>query len=124
MVATPKRTIALVNDLFFKEKIRATAEAAGAAGSAGVAVVFVSTEAALRQALAEGGATQVLVDLGIRGADPFQALAIARDARVASIAFVSHVETEARDRAKAAGCDRVLAKSELTRDLPAILGQG
>ena len=62
----------------------------------------------------------LVVDLGTRG-DWESAIreASARGTRV--VAFGPHMDADARGRAKAAGADRVLANSNLQRDLPQIL---
>ncbi len=116
MKAITKKAVAVVSDLFFKSKIQQTAEVLD------LSVHFVSSEAALRDALAAGGVGLVIVDLGIRSVDPLAAIALAATAAgVRSVAFVSHVDEEAQRRAVEAGCHEVMPKSAFTRDLPRIL---
>lgn len=62
----------------------------------------------------------MVVDLGSRG-DWEGAIREASARGVPVIAFGPHMDAEGRKRAKAAGANRVLANSNLARDLPRIL---
>lgn len=62
----------------------------------------------------------LVVDLGTRG-DWEYAIREASARGTAVVAFGPHMDADARRRAKAAGADRVLANSNLQRDLPQIL---
>ncbi len=62
----------------------------------------------------------MVVDLGSRG-DWEAAIREVAARGVPVIAFGPHMDTEGRKRAKAAGATRVLANSNLARDLPRIL---
>ncbi|MGH7589057.1 MAG: hypothetical protein ACRELU_10745 [Gemmatimonadota bacterium] len=103
----------LTEDLFFRAKIEAVAKAVGVpirfAGSAGEAQ----------------GATTVLVDLatGARAIDAVGALKAGPDAPVV-VAFGPHREGEAFKKARAAGADRVLARSAFVERLPGLLRTG
>ncbi len=66
-----------------------------------------------------GGAIMV-VDMGARG-DWEAAVREAVGRGIPVVAFGSHMDAEARKRAKSAGALRVLANSNLARELPAIL---
>jgi DNA-binding NarL/FixJ family response regulator len=116
--STKSRVVAVVADLFFRSKIQQTAEALG------VPLVFASTAAALEQEIARGRAGLFIVDLGIRGMAPEEAIAAGRAGGAArTLAFVSHVDEAMAKRALEAGCDEVLAKSAFSRDLPSILSR-
>jgi hypothetical protein len=65
-------------------------------------------------------AAVLLVDIADRG-DWETIIRQAGDAGIATIAFGPHMDTVARRRAKGAGAARVLANSNLERDLPGIL---
>ena len=65
-------------------------------------------------------AAVLLVDVADRG-DWEEIIRQARTASIPVIAFGPHMDTGARRRAKAAGAARVLANSNLERDLPGIL---
>ncbi|HET6260956.1 MAG TPA: hypothetical protein VFG99_01805 [Chloroflexia bacterium] len=62
----------------------------------------------------------LVVDLGSRG-DWEAAVREVAGRGMPVIAFGPHMDAEGRKRAKAAGATRVLANSNLTRDLPTIL---
>ena len=62
----------------------------------------------------------LVVDLAARG-DWEQAIREAAGRGTTVIAFGPHMDADARKRAKAAGAARVLANSNLARDLPGIL---
>jgi CheY-like chemotaxis protein len=109
--------VAAVADLILGSKI------GGAAGHAGVAVQFVRSADELRARAR--GAGLVLLDLDARWLEAAAAIRdlksdpASADARI--IAFVSHVRTDAIEAARAAGADRVLARSAFVRELPALL---
>jgi hypothetical protein len=62
----------------------------------------------------------LVVDMAARG-DWQGAISEAHERGIAVVAFGSHTDTEARRAAKKAGAGRVLANSNLARDLPGIL---
>lgn len=104
--------VALVADLMFASRIRGAAPAAKT----------VQRGDALEAAI--GPATRlILVDLHAPGA--LEAIQALRDAGSAAtiVAFGSHVETDALQAARAAGADRVMARSAFVRDLPALVRQ-
>jgi CheY-like chemotaxis protein len=112
--------VAFVDDLFFLAKITETARHTGAELRA-----VSDRDAFLREAAANPGAT-LLLDLNARG-KPLEALARIREdaaplpTRRRVIAFLSHVQTDLAEQARAAGCDEVMPRSEFTMDLPRIL---
>jgi CheY-like chemotaxis protein len=109
--------IVLVDDLFFQAKLRETAKLAG---------ITLETAATGEQLLTAASPTAlVIVDLNARqGAlEAVEQLCRSNGAgnprRV--IAFLSHVQTELAERARAAGCQDVMPRSKFTQNLPAIL---
>jgi CheY-like chemotaxis protein len=114
--------LALPADLMFASRIRA------AATSLGIEVGVLARPAALLDAARENPPRLVLVDLDARGWDPANVVRdLKQDERTSSatvVAFVSHVRQDAIEAARAAGADRVLARSAFIRDLPAILSAG
>jgi CheY-like chemotaxis protein len=118
--------LALVDDLFFQAKLAETA------GKLGVTLKTVSTGDALIQALerasdaaAGGGPPRlVVVDLNARqGAlEAIEQLRCAGNP-IPIIGFLSHVQTELAERARAAGCKQVLPRSSFTMNLSEILRQ-
>jgi DNA-binding NarL/FixJ family response regulator len=109
-MSTDPAVVALVRDLIFASKITATAAAAG------VCVRLVRDPAGL----GTKPAARLIVDLNLAGAIE-AAQAWKRDAGGEVVGFVSHVDTDTIDRARAAGVDRVLARSRFVELLPEIL---
>jgi CheY-like chemotaxis protein len=115
--------LALVDDLFFQSKLTETAR------HVGVTLQTVSTGDALLQAAAASAPRLVLVDLNARqGAlASIERLGAMQGTPGAAtppvIAFLSHVQTELAEKARAAGCQQVLPRSKFTAELAQILGQ-
>lgn len=111
--------LALVADLLFDARIRA------AAAQAGTAAVTVRRGDELVRRAREGRASLILVDVDAPGADAAAAISrlkadpVTRGVRV--VAYVSHVNTAATLAARAAGADRVLARSAFVRELPSLM---
>jgi len=114
---SPSPVHALLDDLFFRSRIEATAEAAG------VRLIVSRTLAELLDRIDEAGGAGVLVDLGLGTPDAAEAiLALKRRPEPPTVvAWGSHVDAEAMEAARAAGADRVLARSAFTRRLPDLL---
>jgi len=121
--------LALVDDLFFQAKKAETARHTGVQLR-----IFTNSDALLRAA-AENPAATLLLDLNSR-ANPLAALARLRESAPANaaagatpgngarrrvIAFLSHVQTDLAEQARAAGCDEVMPRSKFTAELPRIL---
>ena len=109
------RVVALMDDLFFQMKLSETAK------HLGVEVKVASTGEAL-QALLEPPPNLLIVDLNSRS-QPIAAIQRLRADKnqVRVIAFLSHVQTELAEQARAAGCDEVMPRSVFTQNLAAIL---
>jgi CheY-like chemotaxis protein len=114
------RVVAVAADLIFGARMRAAAD------QAGVRIDFARSADALRALAA--GASLILLDLDARWVEPgplVQSLkADAATAEVPIIAFVSHVRVDAIEAARAAGAERVLARSAFVRELRSLLGAG
>ena len=114
---------ALLQDLFFRTRIEATAEAAG------VPVIVSDTVEELLGKMGGTAGGAVLVDLGGGADGPDEARSAIDAIRAlkrlseppAIVAWGSHVDTEAFEAARTAGADRVLPRSAFTRRLPEIL---
>lgn len=119
-MATP-RIVAVVRDLFFAVRIRNTLRPLG------YRVDVADTEAALAAVVREERPALIVVDLGFTAIDPPRRIAAlkadAATAGVPILAFGSHLDHQARDAAKAAGADRVVANSKLAADLPALVAR-
>jgi DNA-binding NarL/FixJ family response regulator len=112
------RVIALVDDLLFLTRIQE------AARRADVEVLCVREAKGLAEAVRAGGRL-VLVDADASRLPWEQALRELRSgsppAGPRAVAFLSHVHAERAAAARAAGCDRVLARSAFVEELPRLL---
>jgi CheY-like chemotaxis protein len=111
--------LAVAADLLFGSRIRAAADAAG------VAVHLARTADDAVEAARTRVPGLILIDLDARKLDAVALIRRLRDPeigiRAPVVAFVSHVRTDAIDAARAAGADRVLARSAFVRELNALL---
>jgi DNA-binding NarL/FixJ family response regulator len=111
--------IALIDDLFFLAKVHETAK------HTGVTLETASTGEQLLKSAAASPAALILVDLNARhGAlDAVERLCAVKGPgnprRV--IAFLSHVQTDLAEKARAAGCADVMPRSKFTQNLAEIL---
>ncbi|MBZ5529086.1 MAG: hypothetical protein LAN71_14455 [Acidobacteriia bacterium] len=104
-MATMSEVVALMDDLFFQMKLAETAK------QLGIAVKIAGNAAALL-AEAANSPRLIIVDLNAAGcAAPV-------------VAFLSHVQVDLAERARAAGCDEVMPRSSFTKNLPVILARG
>ncbi|MBX6363700.1 MAG: response regulator [Gemmatimonadetes bacterium] len=114
----PAPVLALAADLLFAARIR------GAAQAAGVAATTVNRPDDLVARAVAAPPRLVLVDLDARGDVAGAIRRLKGEAATASVplvAFVSHVRTDAIADARAAGADRVVARSAFVRELPALM---
>lgn len=118
-IARMADVIALVDDVFFAAKINETAR------QTGVSLETATSGAQLVAAAANSPGALVIVDLNARqGAlEALEQLANSAPAgnprRV--VAFLSHVQAELAEKARAAGCAEVMPRSLFTKNLAAIL---
>src|SRR5579872_3794149 len=110
--------VAMLDDIFFQAKISETAR------QLGVALKSCATADAFAAEIAASMPKLLIIDLNAK-ADAFAAIAAAQAGapNVPLIAFLSHVQTELADRARAAGCAEVMPRSKFTRDLATILAR-
>jgi CheY-like chemotaxis protein len=110
--------LALVDDLFFQSKMAETAR------HVGVTLQTVSSGAALVAAATASVPRLLLVDLNARQG-PLEAIESlhASGNQLPVIAFLSHVQVELAERARAAGCQQVMPRSQFTAGLADILRQ-
>ncbi len=117
-----RRIIAVVRDLFFAIRIRETL------APRGYRVDVAKSRAVLDTLLATDPLPAlVIVDLAFAASAPPALIAALRAApRTATLpilAFGSHLDQVARDAAKAAGADRVVANSKLVEALPELVAR-
>jgi CheY-like chemotaxis protein len=115
-----KKVVAVLSDLMFTVKIQ------DAAKRAGLDAVFVtSQENALAQARDNPGL--VVLDLNYAAVEPVELIRKLKQekttAKIQLLGFVSHVQTDLIQAARESGCDRVMARSAFSQNLPAILAE-
>ena len=114
-----RKIIALVDDMLFISKIRATAE------SVGVTVKFARSIDAACEAATQNAASLIIADLQVHSCDPFALAERLKSSdllkRVPLVGFFSHVETTLLHRAEASGYDRVMPRSLFSKNLAEIL---
>jgi len=110
-----------MSDLFFTVKI------IDAAKKAGMTVEFVKEKPRAIEKAKDGPAL-IVIDLNCDAADPLGVIAAIKGdpatAGIPMLSFVSHVQVQMKQKAEAAGCDTVVARSvfgekliEVLRDL-------
>jgi CheY-like chemotaxis protein len=112
------QVVALVDDLFFQAKMAETAR------QVGVELKTVTTSDAFVAEAQHGAPALLIVDLNARsgGVEALERLRAAGNQRPV-VAFLSHVQVELAERARAAGCQQVMPRSKFTQNLAAILSQ-
>src|SRR5580692_2854684 len=110
--------IVLIDDLFFQAKLHETAKLTG------VTVETVGTGEQLIKSATASPAALIIVDLNARqgalqAVETLASVASGNPRRV--IAFLSHVQTDLAERARAAGCQEVMPRSKFTQNLADIL---
>ena len=114
-----RKVLGAVEDLLFKSKISETAS------QLNIEAAFPRSPNKLLDALRESPPDLLVLDLN---SARFEPLALLRDVKtdealrnVSTVGFLSHVQKDLAVAAREAGCDRVIARSAFTRDLPEIL---
>ena len=110
--------LALMDDLFFQAKLAETAK------QLGVEVRVCGTPDALVAEFTKAATKLVIVDLNARNA-PLDAVARLQSTSrgIPLVAFLSHVQTDLAERARAAGCTEVMPRSQFSRELATILSR-
>ncbi len=111
--------LAVVDDLMFMSKIKATAQ------QLGVDVAFARSSDAALTGMRTNPPALVIFDLNNPRTDPLGTVAVMKGdpglASIPTVGFVSHVQADLIDAARAAGVDDVLARSAFTARLAEIL---
>jgi CheY-like chemotaxis protein len=114
-----RTVLAGVEDLLFRSKISETAS------SLGIEAVFPRNRRRLLEAIHESPPDLLILDLNSARFEPLALLRITRSDEttrdVPTVGFLSHVQKDLAVAAREAGCDRVVARSAFTKDLPRIL---
>src|SRR6478736_1930902 len=116
-----RRVVAIVDDMFFASKIRATAEALG------IEIVFPRTKESALEKIIQIQPNLIVVDLQNQRFDAIEfssTLKADADAKsVPLLGFFSHVEVELKRKAMGAGFDQVVRCSVFARELSSILAR-
>ena len=111
--------VVAVDDLMFASRISSAAKAAG------VEIQFARSPKAIADAVRARSPRLVIIDLNSRAVAPLEAVAALKgDATLAAtpiVGFVSHVQADLIAEARAAGVDRVMARSAFVAELPQLL---
>jgi DNA-binding NarL/FixJ family response regulator len=111
--------LAAVDDMLFRSKIRTTAKLVG------VEVAFAKTPEEILSQVRALKPSLVILDLNSATGQPIDTIATLKgDAELAplrTLGFVSHVQTELIQAARAAGIDEVMARSAFATGLADIL---
>jgi CheY-like chemotaxis protein len=112
------KVLAVMNDLFFSVKINDAAKKLGSAAEFVKDADHAVERAKLHPPL-------IILDLNCNTLDPLAFIRnLKSDSETAAIpmlGFISHVQTELRKNAEAAGCDTVVARSAFAQNLSAML---
>ena len=115
-----RRVVAAVEDLLFRGRISATADALG------MEAQFPRSPKKLLQAAAESPPDLVVLDLNSARFEPLRLLEELKAGEatgdVPVVGFLSHVQKDLALAARERGCDRIVARSAFVKDLPRILG--
>lgn len=117
-----RKVVAAVEDLLFRSKISETA------AGLGVEALFPRSPEKLLAAVRRSPPDLLILDLNSHRFEPLALLAsVQEDAAlrgVPTVGFLSHVQKDLAVAAREAGCERIMARSAFTRDLPRILAGG
>ncbi len=112
------KILAVVEDIFFLAKIQQTAR------QLGITVESVAPDA-LQEKLGQKVPSAILLDLNHRSGKAIAVLEGLKDnpasRSIPVVAFLSHVQTDLAQAARAAGCERVMARSAFSQQLPMLL---
>lgn len=112
------QVVALIDDIFFQAKLLETAK------QVGVEVRACSTADALDAEITKAAPRLVVVDLNSHS-DPFRAIERlqAGGGKIPLIGFLSHLQVDLAERARAAGCGEVMPRSKFAQNLATILAR-
>jgi len=114
-----RTVLAAVEDLLFRSKISETASQLGIEAS------FPRSPKKLLNAVRESPPDLLVLDLNSTRFEPLALLGSIKSEEttrdVSTLGFLSHVQKDLAVAAREAGCDRIVARSAFSRDLPKIL---
>ncbi len=117
-----RRVVAAVEDLLFRSKISETAN------TLGVEALFPRSPRKLVEQASSSPPDLLVLDLNSARYEPLNLLREIKSDEalkdVPVVGFLSHVQKDLAVAARELGCDRVMARSAFTRDLPEVLAGG
>lgn len=117
-----RRVVAAVEDLLFKSKIMETANHVGVEAS------FPRSPKKFLALAAESPPDLLVLDLNSERFEPLNLLGELKSGEatrdIPVVGYLSHVQKDLAIAAKEMGCDRIVARSAFTKDLPKILAGG
>ena len=117
-----RRVVAAVEDLLFRSKISETAN------TLGVEALFPRSPRKLVEQASSSPPDLLVLDLNSARYEPLNLLREIKSdealKNVPVVGFLSHVQKDLAVAARELGCDRVMARSAFTRDLPEVLAGG
>lgn len=117
-----RTVIAAVEDLLFRSKISETAH------QLGIEISFPRSPKKLQDAIKTSPPDLLILDLNSSRFEPLGLLQTVKSEEstrgIKTLGFLSHVQKDLAVAAKEAGCDRVMARSAFTKDLPKVLAEG
>lgn len=122
MLPMARRVLAAVEDLLFRSKISETAN------TLGIEAKFPRSPRKLVEQATASPPDLLVLDLNSSRFEPLKLLREVKSDEalrdVPVVGFLSHVQRELAVAARESGCDRVVARSAFTKDLPEILAGG
>ena len=117
-----RKVVAAVEDLLFRSKISETADQLGIEAS------FPRNPKKLIDAIRTSPPDLLILDLNSSRFEPLGLLQTVRSEEATknlqTVGFLSHVQKDLAVAAREAGCDRIMARSAFTKDLPKVLTEG
>jgi DNA-binding NtrC family response regulator len=110
------QVLAFIDDIFFQAKLIETAK------QLGLEIRTCQTPEALDAEIAKDAPKLIVVDLNAR-ANPLDAVSRvqARGQKIPLVGFLSHMQLDLAERARAAGCREVMPRSKFSENLATIL---
>lgn len=115
-----RKVVAAVEDLLFKSKILETAN------SLEIETTFPRSPKKLLDALRDSPPDLLVLDLNSSRFEPLELLRTIKSdpelENIPTVGFLSHVQMDLALSARESGCEKVVARSAFTKNLPEILG--
>jgi len=116
-----KKIIAVLDDLFFSSKIREASK------SLNLDIEFLKNTEGLLEKLKTIQPSLIIFDLNSKASNPLEAIQNLKSSPelkdITVLGYLSHVQTELKEEASEAGCDLILPRSKLSKDLRTILSK-